>query len=124
MFFLAFAAALGTSTSYPLYPAVAAVADSLGTQLTAVGLALAAGPAGYLAGLGLLVPLVDRFPPARVLAAQFAVLALVLAASAVAGNVVLAAHRCGRACSAVARASARWRAASHRRTAAPPSSAS
>ncbi len=89
MFFLAFAAALGTSTSYPLYPAVAAVADSLGAQVTAVGVALAAGPAGYLAGLGLLVPLVDRFPPARVLAAQFAVLALVLAASAVAGSVVV-----------------------------------
>ncbi|WP_231642196.1 MFS transporter [Nocardia sp. NRRL S-836] len=87
--FMAFAAALGTSTLYPLQPAIAAVADSLSAQLTTVGLALACGPAGYLVGLGLLVPLVDRFPPARVLAAQFGVLAAVLAASATAAGVVV-----------------------------------
>lgn len=74
--FISLAAALGTSTIYLLQPAIADVADSLGTQIAAVGLALACGPAGYMVGLGLLVPLVDRFSPARVVAIQFAVLAV------------------------------------------------
>jgi predicted MFS family arabinose efflux permease len=76
------AAALGTSTIYPMQPAIADVADSLGAQIAAVGFALAFGPIGYMIGLALLVPLVDRFAPARVLAAQFGVLACALAASA------------------------------------------
>lgn len=84
---MAFAAALGTATLYPLQPAIADVAASLGSRITAVGVALAVGPVGYLVGLGLLVPLVDRFSPARVLAAQFGVLAAVLASGAVVGNV-------------------------------------
>ena len=80
--FISLAAALGTSTIYLLQPAIADVADSLGTQIAAVGLALACGPAGYMVGLGLLVPLVDRFSPARVVAIQFAVLAVALAGCA------------------------------------------
>ncbi len=82
-------AALGTSTIYPMQPAIADVADSLGTQITAVGVALACGPIGYMVGLGLLVPLVDRFAPGRVLAAQFGSLACALAASAVVHTVTL-----------------------------------
>jgi predicted MFS family arabinose efflux permease len=39
--------------------------------LTTIGIALACGPLGYLLGLALLVPLVDRFPPSRVVATQF-----------------------------------------------------
>ncbi|MGI5221877.1 MFS transporter [Nocardia sp. CA-290969] len=85
--FMAVAAALGTSTIYPMQPAIADVADTLGTQITAVGIALACGPVGYMIGLGLLVPLVDRFAPGRVLAAQFAVLACALAAGAAVGTV-------------------------------------
>ncbi|MFI5721040.1 MFS transporter [Nocardia sp. NPDC051750] len=85
--FLSLAAALGTATIYPLQPAIADVADSLGAQIAAVGLALACGPAGYMAGLGLLVPLVDRFPPGRVLALQFAVLSGALALCAAVDNV-------------------------------------
>ncbi|MFI1465103.1 MFS transporter [Nocardia carnea] len=85
--FLSLAAALGTSTIYPLQPAIADVAHSLGAQIAAVGLALACGPAGYMAGLGLLVPLVDRFPPGRVLAIQFAVMSGALAACAAVGDV-------------------------------------
>lgn len=80
--FMSVAAALGTSTIYPMQPAIAEVADSLGISIAVVGLALACGPIGYLAGLGLLVPLVDRFPPGRVLATQFAVLAVASALSA------------------------------------------
>ncbi|WP_063003118.1 MFS transporter [Nocardia salmonicida] len=83
---MALAAALGTSTIYPLQPAIGDVADSLGVQLTVVGLALACGPIGYMAGLGLLVPLVDRFAPGRVIATQFAVLAVALALSAAVGG--------------------------------------
>ncbi|WP_245847787.1 MFS transporter [Lentzea kentuckyensis] len=103
VFFMALAAALGTSTLYPLQPAIADVAESLGSRITAVGVALAFGPAGYLVGLGLLVPLVDRFAPARVLAAQFGVLAVVLAAGSAAGGVVMLGALTGFAgvCSAV-----------------------
>jgi predicted MFS family arabinose efflux permease len=96
-------AALGTSTIYPMQPAIADVADSLGTQITAVGIALAFGPVGYMIGLGVLVPLVDRFTPARVLAAQFGVLACALAASAAVPSAVLLGPVVGvvGACSAV-----------------------
>ena len=87
--FMATAAALGTSTIYPMQPAITTVADSLGTDIASLGLALACGPVGYMIGLALLVPLVDRLPPGRVLAAQFGVLALGLAVSAAAGTVTL-----------------------------------
>lgn len=84
---MSLAAALGTSTIYLLQPAIADVADSFGTRTSSVGFALACGPVGYMLGLALLVPLIDRFPPARVLAAQFGAMAAVLALSAAAGNV-------------------------------------
>lgn len=87
MWFLSLAAALGTSAIYPLQPAIADVAGSLDSPVTAVGVALACGPAGYLVGLALFVPLVDRFSPGRVLAVQFAVLAAALALNAVVGSV-------------------------------------
>ena len=87
--FMSVSAAVGTSTIYPMQPAIADVADSLGVQITAVGVALACGPVGYMVGLGLLVPLVDRFAPGRVLAAQFGVLACALAVCAVVHTVTL-----------------------------------
>ncbi|SDK99986.1 Predicted arabinose efflux permease, MFS family [Nocardioides sp. YR527] len=87
--FMALAAALGTSTIYPMQPAITTVAESLDTDVASIGLALAGGPVGYMLGLALLVPLVDRLPPGRVLAAQFGVLALGLAVSAAAGTVTL-----------------------------------
>ncbi|MET8911006.1 MFS transporter [Micromonospora sp. NPDC004551] len=86
--FMSIAAALGTATVYPMQPAIADVADSLGSPITAVGVALACGPIGYMAGLCLLVPLVDRYAPGRVLAAQFGVLAAALAASAAVSSVM------------------------------------
>ncbi|WP_262401578.1 MFS transporter [Actinomadura sp. CNU-125] len=97
------AAALGTSTIYPMQPAIADVADSLGEPITAVGIALACGPIGYMVGLGLLVPLVDRLAPGRVLAAQFGILACALAVSSAAGSLILLGSVIGvvGACSAV-----------------------
>lgn len=83
---MALAAALGTATIYPLQPAIADVAGSLHASLTTIGIALACGPLGYLLGLALLVPLVDRFPPNRVLATQFGALAIALVVNAVVGT--------------------------------------
>ncbi len=83
VWFMAVAAALGTATIYPLQPAIADVAGSLQASLTTIGVALACGPFGYLLGLALLVPLVDRFPPRYVLATQFGALAIALAVNAV-----------------------------------------
>ena len=80
---MALAAALGTSTIYPLQPAIADVAQSLDVSIAVVGVALACGPVGDLVGLGLLVPLVDRYPPGRVLGSQFLALAGALATCAV-----------------------------------------
>lgn len=81
---MAVAAAVGTATIYPLQPAIADVADSVGTSVAAAGSALACGPVGYLLGLATLVPLVDRYSPRRLLALQFAVLSAALAANAAA----------------------------------------
>lgn len=80
--FMSLAAALGTAALYPLQPAIGAVADSVGASIAAAGFALACGPVGYLAGLGLLVPLADRYSPARLFAIQFGVLAVASAACA------------------------------------------
>ncbi|MCC3326505.1 MFS transporter [Nocardia abscessus] len=86
VWFMALAAALGTASIYPLQPAIAEVAGSLHTSLAAVGMALACGPIGYLAGLALLVPLVDQFAPRIVVSAQFGALAVALAVNAVVGS--------------------------------------
>ena len=86
VWFIAIAAALGTAAIYPLQPAISDVADSLDISVAHVGIALASGPVGYLLGLAILVPLVDRFPPSHVLATQFGALAVVLAANAAAGS--------------------------------------
>lgn len=83
---MAIAAAVGTAASYPLQPAISDVADSLDISVAHVGVALACGPVGYLLGLAMLVPLVDRYPPKYVLAAQFGALAAALAANAAAGG--------------------------------------
>jgi MFS family permease len=89
VWYMSLAAALGTATIYPLQPAIADVAGSLDASLAAVGVALACGPVGYLCGLALLVPLVDRFPPRNVLSAQFGALAAALALGAAVDRVWL-----------------------------------
>jgi predicted MFS family arabinose efflux permease len=81
--FMALAAALGTASIYPLQPAIADVAASMHAPLATIGVALACGPLGYLVGLALLVPLVDRFSPRRVLSTQFGALGIALALSAI-----------------------------------------
>lgn len=86
VWFMAIAAALGTATIYPLQPAISDVAGSLDISVAQVGVALACGPVGYLLGLALLVPLVDRFQPNYLLAAQFCALAVALAVNAAAGT--------------------------------------
>jgi MFS family permease len=86
VWFMALAAALGTAGIYPLQPAIADVAGSLHASLAATGVALACGPLGYLLGLALLVPLVDRFAPSHVLSTQFGALAVALAVNAVVGT--------------------------------------
>ncbi|MFC4373238.1 MFS transporter [Nocardia halotolerans] len=86
VWFMAVAAAFATASVYLLHPAVAEVAASLDTSAAVIGTALACGPIGYLAGLVLLVPLVDLFAPRTVVAAQFLVLALASAAGAVANS--------------------------------------
>ncbi|MBU3067555.1 MFS transporter [Nocardia sp. NEAU-G5] len=82
VWFMALAAATGTASIYPLQPAIAEVARSLHTSVAAVGTALAGGPVGYLAGLALLVPLVDRYAPRVVVSAQFGALAVALMGAA------------------------------------------
>ena len=86
VWFMALAAALGTASIYPLQPAIADVAGSLHASLATIGFALACGPLGYLLGLALLVPLVDRFAPRYVLSTQFGALATALAVNAVVGT--------------------------------------
>lgn len=86
VWFMALAAALGTAGIYPLQPAIAEVAATMHTSVAAIGVALACGPVGYLSGLMLLVPLVDRIAPRKVLSAQFGALAVALAAGAVVGS--------------------------------------
>ena len=86
---MSLAAALGTATIYPLQPAIADIARSLGSGPTAVGAALACGPIGYLLGLALLVPLVDRLSPRRVVASQFLALGGALTLTTVADTVWL-----------------------------------
>ncbi|OCB15380.1 MFS transporter [Mycolicibacterium porcinum] len=103
VWFMAIAAALGTAAIYPLQPAISDVADSLDISIAQVGMALACGPIGYLAGLALLVPLVDRFAPRHILGAQFGALAVAMAANAAAGSLWMLALTIGMigACSTV-----------------------
>ncbi len=86
VWFMALAAALGTASIYPLQPAIADVAGALHASLATIGVGLACGPLGYLLGLALLVPLVDRFAPSRVLSTQFGALAVALAVNAFVGT--------------------------------------
>ncbi|WP_051025255.1 MFS transporter [Nocardia aobensis] len=86
---MAVGAGLGTATMYVLQPGMAAVAGSLHGSVAEMGIALACGPVGYLLGLALLVPLVDRHPPRTVVSLQFAALAAASAIGAAVGVVWL-----------------------------------
>lgn len=95
VWFMAFAAAVGTASMYPLQPAIAQMAGALHSSVAATGAALACGPLGYLVGLAMLVPLVDRYAPRSVISVQCGVLALALAATAATGTAWLAALTVG-----------------------------
>jgi predicted MFS family arabinose efflux permease len=83
---LTLAAAIGTSATYPLLPAVSDVAQALGTSVSATGLALGSGPFGYFCGLALVVPLVDQLNPKYLLGVLFGVLAAALALTSFVGS--------------------------------------
>jgi hypothetical protein len=70
----------------PPSTAIADVVGALHASLAATGVALACRPLGYLLGLALLVPLVDRFAPSHVLSTQFGALAVALAVNAFVGT--------------------------------------
>ncbi|WP_432031419.1 MFS transporter [Streptomyces antibioticus] len=93
---LLLAAVAGTAiaNNYVVQPALTDVADQLGVPSSVIGLVPTAALVGCTAGFALLLPLVDRVAPRRLIAGQLAVLAaaLVLAASAPGAGVLLAAH--------------------------------
>ncbi|HEX3811686.1 MAG TPA: MFS transporter [Mycobacteriales bacterium] len=77
-------AALATSTSYIIQPELKAVARALNSSLPVVSLVAASAVVGYLLGLALLVPLVDRIRAHFLVTGQLLVLGvgLLIAASA------------------------------------------
>jgi hypothetical protein len=63
VWFMALAARWALPASIPFNRRSRTWRASLHASLATIGVALACGPLGYLAGLALLVPLVDRFAP-------------------------------------------------------------
>jgi predicted MFS family arabinose efflux permease len=82
--FLALAAAVATSTSYTVQPELGLIATDLKASLTSTSAAAGLPIVGYMLGLALLVPLVDRAPANTLVPAQLAALgaAMILAATA------------------------------------------
>jgi predicted MFS family arabinose efflux permease len=91
---LAVVAAVAISNNYAIQPALTEVAAQLRVPAATIGLVPAAALTGCTAGFALLLPLVDRLRPHRLVAGQLTVLAaaLVLAASAPHVGVLLAAY--------------------------------
>ena len=91
---LAVVAAVAISNNYAIQPALTEVAAGLGVPAPVIGLVPTAALTGCTAGFALLLPLVDRLPPHRLVAGQLTALAaaLVLAASAPHVGVLLAAY--------------------------------
>jgi predicted MFS family arabinose efflux permease len=91
---LACIAATAVANNYALQPALSAAATDLGVPLSVIALAPSAALVGCMAGFALLLPLVDRLAPNRLVPAQLAALAaaLILAAAASTAAVLLAAY--------------------------------
>jgi predicted MFS family arabinose efflux permease len=87
--FLAVAAAVATSTSYTVQPELNRIADDLGASLASTSAAAGLPILGYLFGLALLVPLVDRLAARVLVPLQLAMLALALAITSMATSVYL-----------------------------------
>lgn len=78
---LAIVAGGAIANNYAIQPSLAEVAGDLGMQQGAISLAVSGLMLGYLAGLALLVPLVDHVNPRRLVPLQLLALALALAAA-------------------------------------------
>lgn len=87
--FLAVAAAAATSTSYTVQPELGRIAGDLGASLAATSAAAGLPILGYMLGLGLLVPLVDRLPARGLISAHLAILAGALVLASLATDVYL-----------------------------------
>lgn len=87
--FLALAAAVATSTSYTVQPELDLIASDLTASLAATSAAAGLPIVGYMLGLALLVPLVDRFPAHALVPAQLAALAASLVLASLAPSVEL-----------------------------------
>ncbi|WP_144369953.1 MFS transporter [Myxococcus stipitatus] len=85
--FLATAAGVATATSYVVQPELTRIAADLGASLESTSTAAGLPILGYMFGLALLVPLVDRLPARQLVPIQLAVLSLSLALAAIATNV-------------------------------------
>ncbi|MBP6876876.1 MAG: MFS transporter [Phenylobacterium sp.] len=80
---------MATSTSYTVQPELGVIAADLGASLAATSAAAGLPIVGYLLGLALLVPLVDRVRPQVLFPAQLAALAGALLLTAAATSVAL-----------------------------------
>ena len=85
--YLAVAAAVATSTSYTVQPELALIAADLNASLAVTSAAAGMPIIGYMLGLALLVPLVDRTPAHVLIPSQLVALAGALALSALAPSV-------------------------------------
>lgn len=85
--FLALAAAVATSTSYTVQPELAVIAVDLNASLSTTSAAAGLPIVGYMLGLALLVPLVDRAPAHVLVPTQLAALAAALALASAAASV-------------------------------------
>lgn len=83
---LAVAAGGAIANNYAIQPAVVRIADDLGSTSEAVSLVLTGALVGYLLGLILLVPLVDRLSPHVLIPGQLAALAVLLGHAAAMPN--------------------------------------
>lgn len=85
--FLALAAAVATSTSYTVQPELDLIAADLGASLAATSAAAGLPIVGYMLGLALLVPLVDRISAHALVSTQLAALAVALILASTATSV-------------------------------------
>ncbi|MFF3935161.1 MFS transporter [Streptomyces phaeofaciens] len=93
-FLLAAVAGTAIANNYAIQPALTDVAGQLGVSPSVIGLVPSAALIGCTAGFALLLPLVDRVAPHRLISGQLGVLAaaLVLAAAAPGAAVLLVAY--------------------------------
>ncbi|MDI9649082.1 MFS transporter, partial [Burkholderia cenocepacia] len=76
---LALAAGVAIANGYALQPSLSAIAGDFGVSAARMATLASVTMLGYLAGLALLVPLVDRFGPRTLIPAQMGGLAVLLA---------------------------------------------